>query len=144
MQRGSLWVSALKAVAGALVATQVARAAAVTVLPIPADFQPLAGPGPVLFFTAVAAVGAVLVYAAVRRFTEGPDIVFRWVAAVVLVLSIMPDLWLLTDSAEQAFPGATPVAVVVLIVLHIVAAVPIVWFLTTPAEGEARADAPAG
>ncbi|MGD8289124.1 MAG: DUF6069 family protein [Gemmatimonadota bacterium] len=142
MQRTSLWVSGLKAVAGALVATSAVRAVAVTLLDIPPDFQPLDGPGPVVFFTGISAVVAVGVYAMVRRVALDPDFAFRWVAGVVLVLSVMPDLWLLSDSAEDAFPGATPTAVLVLIVLHIAAAVPIVWFLTTGGPG--RADETSG
>jgi hypothetical protein len=140
MQRESLWVSGSKAVASALAATLVVRWLAVAVLTIPPDFQPLAGPGPVIFFTTIGALGAVGVYAIVRRVTQEPDVVFRWIALVVLVLSIMPDMWLLTDAAAETFPGATTTAVTVLMTLHIVAAAVIVWFLTS-ARG---APAPAG
>lgn len=143
MQRQSLWIAGLKAVVGALVATQVVRAVAVAVLDIPPEFQPLRGPGPVAFFTGVSAVGAVGVYAVVRRVALRPDFAFRWIAGVVLVLSIMPDMWLLTDSAGESFPGATPAAVLVLIALHVTAAVPIVWFLTTGGEGDRMGSAPA-
>ena len=139
MQRESLWVSGSKAVAGALVATLVVRWLAVTVLTVPPDFQPLSGPVPVILFTTVGALGAVGVYAVVRRFSDEPDIVFRWIALVVLVLSIMPDLWLLTDAATETFPGATTTAVTVLMTLHVVAAAAIVWFLTTGGGGPAAA-----
>lgn len=141
MQRDSLWVAGLKAVAGALVATQVVRALAVAVLDIPPEFQPLRGPGPVVFFTGISAVVAVGVYAVVRRVALRPAFAFRWIAGVVLVLSIMPDMWLLTDAAADAFPGATPTAVLVLIALHVTAAVPIVWFLTAGGDGDADAAA---
>ena len=130
MQRKNLWVSGAVAVIGALVATQIVRWVAVTALPIPPDFLPLDGPGPVAFFTGVSALGAVAVFAIVRRVALRPAFAFRWIAAVVLVLSVMPDLWLLSEEAEQAFPGATPTAVLVLIVLHVVAALTIVWALT--------------
>lgn len=130
MQRETLWVSGLKAVVGALVATLVVRWVAVAALAIPPDFLPLDGPGPVAFFTTVASLGAVGVYAVVRRVALRPVFAFRVIAGVVLALSIMPDLWLLTDGAEDVFPGATPTAVVVLITLHVVAAVVIVWALT--------------
>ena len=136
MQRKSLWVSGLQAVGGALVATLAVRWVAVAVLDIPPEFQPLDGPGPVIFFTTVASVVAVGVYAVVRRLALRPNFAFRIIAGVVLVLSIMPDLWLLTEGAEEAFPGATPSAVGVLILLHVVAAIAVVWALTGEGDEE--------
>ena len=130
MRGENLWVSGGKAVLGALVATLAVRWLAVSALSIPPEFLPLDGPGPVAFFTIVGSVGAVAVYAIVRRVALRPDFAFRIIAGVVLVLSIMPDLWLLTDGAAEQFPGATPSAVMVLIVLHVVAAITIVWVLT--------------
>jgi hypothetical protein len=118
------------AVVSALAATLLVRWLAVMVLDIPPEFLPLAGPGPVIFFTTVASVAAVAVYAVVRRVALRPNFAFRIIAGVVLVLSVMPDLWLLTDGAEEAFPGATPTAVGVLILLHVVAAVAVVGSLT--------------
>ena len=46
---------------------------------------------------------------------------------MALVLSFLPDLWLLNGSSS--FPGATSTGVGVLMVLHIVAALTIVWGL---------------
>lgn len=139
MQRKSVWKSGLKAVGGALVATLTVRWLAVATLPIPPDFQPLAGPGSVIVLTTLCAVAAVAVYAVVRRVALRPNFAFRWVAAVVLVLSIMPDLWLLTEGAAETFPGATPAAVGVLVLLHTAAAIPIVWFLTAGGDPEGAA-----
>jgi len=136
MQRESLWVSGLKVVVGSVIATSVVRLLAVAVLDVPPDFLPLAGPGPVIFFTAVASIGAVIVYAIVRRLALRPAFAFRVIAAVVLVLSVMPDLWLLSDGAEDAFPGATPAAVMVLILLHVVAAAVVVVGLTRGGDEE--------
>ena len=136
MQRKSLWVSGLQAVIGALVATLAVRWVAVAALDIPPEFQPLDGPGPVIFFTTVASVIAVGVYAVVRRLALRPNFAFRIIAGVVLVLSIMPDLWLLTEGAAEAFPGATPSAVGVLILLHVVAAIAVVWALTREGDEE--------
>jgi len=45
-------------------------------------------------------------------------------------LAFLPDLWLLSDGAVGAFPGATPIAVGVLMLMHVAAAAVIVWFLT--------------
>ena len=62
-------------------------------------------------------VGAAAVYALLRRRTGEPARTFRRVAAVVLALSLLPDLGLLVaDSA------ATPLGVVVLMAMHVVVA----------------------
>ena len=45
-QRESLWIAGLKAVGGAVIATLAVRWLGVTVLTIPPEFLPLAGPGP--------------------------------------------------------------------------------------------------
>lgn len=81
------------------------------------DFQALTYP-PVVFLSAVGALGATGVYALLGRFVDDVDRTFTRVAAVVLVLSFVPDFALLT-----ADPAATVPAVVVLIVMHVVVAV---------------------
>jgi hypothetical protein len=48
----------------------------------------------------------------------------------VLLLSFLPDLWLLSDAAAEAFPGATGSGVAVLMLMHVAAAGVIVWALT--------------
>lgn len=132
--RRSLWVSVLMAVGGALVATLAVRIVGLALFAIPPEFGPLDGPGPTIFFTGVSGVVAVGVYALLRRTSERPDPLFRWIALVVLVLSFLPDLWLLSDGAAEALPGATPAGVGILMAMHVAAAVSIVWALT----GEAR------
>jgi len=112
MQRESLWVSGSKAVAGALVATLTVRWAAVSTLTVPPEFLPLDGAAPTFFFTTVLGVAAVVVYAIVRRVSERPERTFRWIAVAALLLSLVPDLWLLTEGGEAAFAGATPTAVI--------------------------------
>jgi hypothetical protein len=126
----SLWASALVAVGGALGATLAVRAIGLALLEIPPEFGPLDGPGPTIFFTGVSGVVAVGVYALVRRTSARPDPLFRWIALVVLVLSFLPDLWLLSDGAAEAFPGATPAGIGILMAMHVAAAAVIVWALT--------------
>ena len=123
-------VAGLKALVGSIVATSVVRWAAVATLDIPIEFPPLAGPGPTIFFTAVGALGAIAVFAVLRRRSHRPEYLFRWIALGVLLLSFPADLWLLSDGAAGAFPGATPTGVTVLMVMHVVAAAVIVWGLT--------------
>lgn len=79
---------------------------------------------PVTLLTALGALGATLVYWALTRLSDRPDRAFTIVAAVVLVASFLPDLTLL-----QFDPNATVPAVIVLMLMHVVAAV-CVAFLT--------------
>jgi hypothetical protein len=129
-QRESLWPAGVRAVSGALLATLGIWLIAVAVLEIPPEFLPLAGPGPTVFFTAMGGLGAVGVFGLLRRSSSPPAGQFRVIAGVVLVLSFVPDLWLLSDSAVEVFPGATPAGVGVLMTMHFAAAAMIVWGLT--------------
>ena len=132
---GRLWVAALQALAGSIIATLAVFWAAVTTLSITSEFPPLASPGPTIFFTAVGALGAIVVFAILRRFTERPEYFSRRIAVAVLLVSFVPDLWLLS---ADAFPGTSATAVAVLMVMHVVAAAVIVWFLTV--RGSPRRD----
>jgi hypothetical protein len=125
-----LWVGALKGLAGSIIATLAVRGVSIATLDIPPEFLPLASSGPTIVFTAVSALGAAAVFGVVRRYTERPEYVFRWIAGVVLLLTFVPDLWLLSDGGADAFQGATATAVGVLMLMHVVAATVIVGFLT--------------
>ncbi len=85
-------------------------------------FGPLAA-GPVVVNSAVAAVGATLVYGVVARYSERPNRTFTVIAGAVLVLSfamfLAPDL-----------SGAPPRIFAILAVMHVTAAVTIVGVLT--------------
>jgi len=129
-RRKRLRWTGLTGLVGAIIATLSVRSVALATLDIPPEFLPLAGPGPTIFFTVDAAIGAVVVYGLVRRYTERPERLFRWIALAVLMLSFVPDLWLLSDSGVDAFAGATPAGVGVLMLMHVVAAAVIVWSLT--------------
>ncbi|NHN57577.1 hypothetical protein G9466_00600 [Halorussus sp. JP-T4] len=79
-------------------------------------FRALTWP-PVMFLTVVGAGGAVGVYWLLARRSDSPDRTFTVVAAVVLVLSFVPDLLLL--SADES---ATAFGVAVLMVMHVAVA----------------------
>lgn len=85
-------------------------------------FGPLAV-GPVVGNSAVAAVGATLVYGVMVRYSARPNRTFTIAAVVVLVLSfamfLAPDL-----------SGAPPRVLAILAVMHVTAAVTIVGILT--------------
>jgi hypothetical protein len=126
-EQSSLGRATLRALVVAISATLAVWWLAVTALAIPAEFPPLAGPAPTIFFTVIGTLGAAGVLGIVRRRATHPAATFRRIALMALVLSFLPDLWLLSGSSS--FPGVTSTGVGVLMVLHIVAALTIVWGL---------------
>jgi Family of unknown function (DUF6069) len=90
------------------------------------EFVILRNVSAVILFTVVPAIVAVLLYAVLLRFTATPERTFTIIAAVVLVISLIPDVTYI-----PTVPGATGGQTVILAVMHVVAAVVIVWMLTT-------------
>lgn len=125
----SLWVRAALAIAVALAGNVVVWWLATTLLAIPPDFPPLDGPGPAIFFTVVGMVAAVIAWRIVISFSATPAKTYRRVALVALLLSFVPDFMLLTEGAAAAVPGVTLAGVVVLMIMHLVAAAAAVRFL---------------
>jgi hypothetical protein len=121
---GSLLKAGAVAVVVSVVLNHFLQAGALALFEIPHEFPPLHGPGPVIFFSVVGAVTGVGVFAGV---SARPISVFRIVAGVVLVLSFIPDLWLLTASGGANFPGATPAGVGTLMLMHVASAAVVVW-----------------
>ena len=80
---------------------------------------------PVVLLTTLAVVGATVVYGVLTRRSPTPDRTFVRVAAIVLVLSFVPDLALL-----ELDPEATASGVALLAFLHVVVAVICVTVLT--------------
>ena len=79
----------------------------------------------IAIFTTVPATGAVLVYGALLRFARRPARTFAIVAAVVLAISIIPDLTYIPME-----PGATAGQAAVLVTMHVVAAAILTGMLT--------------
>ena len=134
---GSVWWAGLLTISASVVATLVVRALALALFDISPEFEPLATAGRTVILTVIFVFLAVLVFAAVRRFAARPARLFRNIAVVALLLSLVPDLFMLTDGGSAAFPGASGVAVAVLIVQHVVAATVVVWMLTMRRPSEA-------
>ena len=86
-----------------------------------------------ILFTVVPAIVAVLLYAILPRFTANPARTFTIIAAVVLVVSLIPDFTYI-----PTVPGATGGQAAILAVMHVVAAVLIVWMLTTLTQPQSR------
>ena len=79
---------------------------------------------PVIFLSALGAVGATAVYWGLARRTADPDRTFVRIATAVLVLSFVPDFALL-----GADPSATVPGVVLLMLMHVVVAAAVVGLL---------------
>ena len=89
-------------------------------------FVVLANVSTTIIFTLVPAIVAVLLYAALLRVTGDPARVFAIIAAIVLVVSLIPDF-----AYIPTVPGATAGQTAILVLMHVVAAGVIVGMLTT-------------
>jgi len=119
-----LWVGPLIVVA-AIVANVAFALLAVRLFGVSPDFPALT-PEAIAMFTAGGALGAVIVFAIVARFSQRPFSLFRKIALVVLLLSLIPDLVL------PFLPSPIPVGAVeaiLLMITHIIAAGIVVWML---------------
>jgi hypothetical protein len=99
---------------------------AVTFLDISNLFSPLNGYGTIVPFTVIGVAGATVVYALITRYSRSPMRLFLWIAGAALALSFVPDILLLVFSV----PGATPISVGVLLVMHVAAFLVSVGMLT--------------
>ena len=96
-------------------------------------FIVLSNPSGAILFTVVPAIVAVLLYAALLRFTRHPARTFSIIAAIVFVVTVIPDFTYI-----PTVPGATVGQTAILILMHIVAAAVIVGLLTTRTRTESR------
>jgi hypothetical protein len=125
------------AVGLAVVVNVVIRTVAVSLLGIGEGFLPL-GVGPTVFFTAAGMVGAVAVFGMMLRFARRPVRLFRRVALVVLVVSLVPDVLMLFSGS---MPGTTVAGVITLMVEHVASwavAVGVLAGFVGEEEGERR------
>jgi hypothetical protein len=94
------------------------------------EFVVLATVSGTILFTLVPAVVATLLYAALLRFARRPARLFTIIAAVVFVVTLIPDFTYI-----PTVPGATVGQTAILVLMHIVAAGVIVGLLTTQTRG---------
>ena len=97
------------------------------------DFVVLATNGGTIFFTVIPAIVAVLLYAALLRFTSRQARIFSIIAAVVFVVTLIPDFTYIPTVV-----GASNGQMAILVLMHIVAAVVIVGLLTKYARLRGR------
>ena len=97
------------------------------------EFVVLATNGGTIFFTVIPAIVAVLLYAALLRFTRRPERIFSVIAAVVFVVTLIPDFTYI-PTVVSASNGQTAI----LVLMHIVAAAVITGLLTKYARLRGR------
>jgi hypothetical protein len=124
---GRLWKIGAQAIAASIVVNLIIRIVAVNILGIGSEFPPL-GWGPPIVFTIIGVLGAVIVFAIIARFAKRPSRLFRIIGLVVLVLSLVPDILLLTSNT---MPGTSLGSVAALMLMHVAAGAITIWLLTT-------------
>ena len=97
-----------------------------TVVAYNAEFLPLASVGGAISMTLAPAIVAVLLYAALLRFTRQPARIFTAISAVVFLFSLIPDFTYI-----PTVPGVTNAQIAILVLMHVVAAAVIVALLTS-------------
>ena len=84
--------------------------------------------GPVVALTVIGVIGATIVYALMRKFLASPNKYFIWVSVFVLIVSFIPDYLIIGQTTGPVAGGTWPSALV-LMLMHVVAAVISVWAL---------------
>jgi hypothetical protein len=115
-----LWVGPLTIVA-ATVANVILQQIAVALLQPDPAFLPLTV-APPIFFSVVGVLGAVIVFGLMARFAKQPVALFKRVALIVMLVSLVPDILMLVTGFN---PGTTLANVIVLMLMHVVA-----WLIT--------------
>ena len=92
VSRGRFALVGLGTVAAAVIANLLVYALGSVLVGYDPQFVVLANASGTILFTVVPAIVAVLLYAALVRFTSNPARIFTSIAAVVLIASLIPDL----------------------------------------------------
>lgn len=111
-----VWIGPL-AIIGAILANTIVWQIAVVVLQPDPQFVPFVAPVPIVF-TFLGVLGAVLVFAVIGRISKNPIPLFRRVALIALLVSLIPDVLMLLTGFN---PGTTLLNVLVLMLMHIIA-----------------------
>jgi hypothetical protein len=97
------------------------------------EFVVLANVSGTIIFTLAPAIVAVLLYAALRRFSRHPARIFSIVSAIVFVVTLIPDFTYI-----PTVPGSTNAQTAILVTMHVVAACVIVRMLTSSESSPTR------
>lgn len=115
-----VWAGPL-AIVAAVAGNLVVRFIAAALLNPAPEFLPL-GWAPPILFTFGGVLGAVIVFGLIGRFARRqPIALFRRVALIALVVSLIPNVLLLFNPQSAPFPGATAANFLALSLMHVVA-----------------------
>lgn len=131
--RGRFAIVGLATVIAAMIANVLVYLIGSAVVGYDPRFVVLANASGTIFFTVIPAIVAVLLYAVLQRFTSDPARIFMNIAAVVLVVSLIPDVTYI-----PSVPGATAGQTAILMLMHVVAAGVIVSMLTNLSPSRSR------
>ena len=120
-----LWWVGLLALVGSILVNVLLRQFAVANFEISPEFNPLMT-NQYILFTAAGVIGAVIVFWLLPRFVSRPQHVFKIIAVVVLLLSMLPDILLYV---MQPVAGITLAGIVTLMLMHVTTAVVTVGLL---------------
>ncbi len=133
VDRGRFALVGLATVVAAVIANVVVFSMGSALVGYDPEFVILKNVSATILFTLVPAIGAVLLYTLLSRFTGNPDRIFTISAAVVFVVTLIPDFVYI-----PTVPGASVGQTAILVLMHVVAAGVIVGMLTTHARPQSR------
>jgi hypothetical protein len=133
ISRGYFALVSLGTVVAAVVANTLFYFIGAEIVAYDPEFVVLANVSGTIIFTLFPAIVAVLLYAALLRFTDNPVRNFTIIAAVVFVVSVIPDVTYIPSQ-----PGATSGQTAILVLMHAIAAIVIVGMLTTLTRSRGR------
>lgn len=126
----AILLNGLIALAGSIVANLVIRWVAQAALNPAPEFNPLASMGPVILFTSIGVVLAVIVFWITARYSRAPLRTFRRIALLAFLFSLLPDIMMVFFPYAFPFGGITVGAAIVLMLMHVAAWLITVWALT--------------
>lgn len=119
---GGLWRAALWSIAASSIAAMAAISLMVRMFSLPADFPPFQLV-PVVPFIAVGVAGAAVALAVINRVSRRPFQLFYMVAAVALLISLIPNTLLVSQADAVPVPGVSVGTMSALGILHAITAV---------------------
>ena len=114
----SLWKIGLVAAGVSAVANLVLLFATKPFMDVPDSLAPMTPPA-VIIWSLIGAMGAIGVFALLRKSSTDPHKTFRAIAIVVLVVSFLPDI-VLINVTDGPFGGASWGAIFVLMIMHVI------------------------
>lgn len=124
--KSSFWMAALVAIVGSVIANLIVLYVIGPMVTTPEHTLHALSVAPVTMLTVIGAVGAIIVYALMKKFLRRPEQPFILVSVVVFLVSLIPDVMLFNGPMAAS---ATWANVGTLMLMHAIAGVIIVWAL---------------